>query len=107
MEIFSFMQVFEGFGNRMLHLLRFSTVSGGIVWFIKGSGWFECQSVPALPNYSVSLSNRCPVNHFGAQAAQKHQSFRSISFQYQIDALGSISELKAPRAPEASLFISK
>ena len=91
----------------MLYFRRFWKVSGGIVWFIKGSGRFECQSVPALPNYSISLSNRCPVNHFGAQGAQKHQSFQSISFHYQIDPLGSISELKPPRAPETSLFISK
>ena len=60
-----------------------------------------------LPNHSISLSNRCPVNHFGAQGDQKHQSFQSISFHYQTDALGSISELKAPRAPEASLFIMR
>ena len=72
MEIFGFMQVLEGFGSKMLYLLRFWKVSGGIVWFIKGSGRFECQSVQALPNYSISLSNRCTVNHFGAQGAQTH-----------------------------------
>jgi len=39
--------------------------------------------------------------------AKAHQSFQTITFHYQIDALGSISELKAARAPEASLFIMK
>ena len=37
--------------------------------------------------------------------AKAHQSFQTITFHYQIDALGSISELEALRAPEALLFI--
>ena len=39
--------------------------------------------------------------------AKAYQSFQTITFHYQIDALWSRSELKAPRAPEASLFIMK
>ena len=91
----------------MLHFLKLWKVSDGKGWFIKGFGRFGCQSLPELPNHYFSLSNWCSVKHFGAQGAQKHQSFQTISFHYQIDALGSISELKAPRAPKASLFIIK
>ena len=47
----------------------------------------------------VFLTNRCSGKHFGAQGAQKHQSFQTISFHYQIDALQAISELKADPDP--------
>ena len=100
-------------------------VSDGNLWFYAGFGRFlkpnvvlrqvldgfgrfkSFQTVPELTNHSISLSNRCPVNHFGAQGVQEHQSFQTISFHYQIDAIGSVSELKALRAPEALLFIIK
>ena len=39
--------------------------------------------------------------------AKLYQSFKTITFHYQIDALGSISELKTPNAPEALFFIIK
>ena len=54
---------------------------------------------PELPNHYFSLSNWCPRSHFEAQGAQKHQSFQTISFHYQIDALQAISELKADPDP--------
>ena len=120
MEIFGFMQVLEGFWSQMLYFLRFWKVSDGSLWFyacfrrslkpnvvlrkvLDGFGRFKSfQTVPELTNHSISLANRCPVNQFVAQGVQERQSFQTITFHYQINGLGSISELKAPESHQSS-----
>ena len=107
MEKFGFMQVLEGFWSQMLYFLRFWKVSDGKVWFIKGFGRFGCQSALELTNRYNSLSNRCSVKQFGAQGAQKHQSFQTIRFHWQIDALWAMWTISEPKAPRTLPELSK
>ena len=134
MENFGFMQVLKGFWTQMLYFLRFWKVSDGNLWFYAGFRRFWKQNVifaKVLKGFwwnslvyqrfwKVWVSKRTraskPFNFiiemilceaFWSLRPPEHQSFRSIRFPYQIDALGSISELKPPRAPETSFLVSK
>ena len=110
MEIFGFMQVLEGFCNEMLYFLKFWKVSEGNLWLyagfrrfwqrnvvlrkvLDGFGMFKSfQTVPELTNH----------NHFVAQGVQERQGFQAITFHYQIDGVGSISEPESHQSSQTN-----